>query len=136
MLGALRSPGEWGFKTAPVAPGGVAWRNPRPVGASARCAVGMEKKRLNTCRGEGSVVGPLLAVLRCRCAALLVLVLMSTLVMPNCGAQGARRKALLLSDPPRTPPLLISYKEYGWIGQQSGSGFSDLAPSILHYNWF
>jgi hypothetical protein len=25
---------------------------------------------------------------------------------------------------------------YGWIGQQSGSGFSDLAPSILHYNWF
>jgi hypothetical protein len=26
--------------------------------------------------------------------------------------------------------------EYGWFGQQSGSGFSDLAPSILHYNWF
>jgi hypothetical protein len=25
---------------------------------------------------------------------------------------------------------------YGWTGQQSGSGFSDLAPSILHYNWF
>jgi hypothetical protein len=25
---------------------------------------------------------------------------------------------------------------YGWIGQQSSSGFSDLAPSILHYNWF
>ena len=25
---------------------------------------------------------------------------------------------------------------YGWIGQESGSGFSDLAPSILHYNWF
>ena len=25
---------------------------------------------------------------------------------------------------------------YGWIGQQSGSGLSDLAPSILHYNWF
>jgi hypothetical protein len=25
---------------------------------------------------------------------------------------------------------------YGWIGQQSGSGFCDLAPSILHYNWF
>jgi hypothetical protein len=24
----------------------------------------------------------------------------------------------------------------GWIGQQSGSGFCDLAPSILHYNWF
>jgi hypothetical protein len=27
-------------------------------------------------------------------------------------------------------------KEYGWTGQQSGSGFCDLAPSILHYNWF
>jgi hypothetical protein len=25
---------------------------------------------------------------------------------------------------------------YGCIGQQSGSGFSDLAPSMLHYNWF
>ena len=26
--------------------------------------------------------------------------------------------------------------DYGWTGQQSGSGFCDLAPSILHYNWF
>ena len=42
-----------------------------------------KKKKLSACRGEGSVVGPLLAVLRCRCAALLVLVLMSTLAMPN-----------------------------------------------------
>jgi hypothetical protein len=25
---------------------------------------------------------------------------------------------------------------YGWIGHKSGSGFSDLAPSILHSNWF
>jgi hypothetical protein len=25
---------------------------------------------------------------------------------------------------------------YGWTGQQPGSGFFDLAPSILHYNWF
>jgi hypothetical protein len=25
---------------------------------------------------------------------------------------------------------------YGWTGQQPGSGFCDLAPSILHYNWF
>ena len=48
-----------------------------------------KKKKLSACRGEGSVVGPLLAVLRCRCAALLVLVLMSTLAMPSCGAQGA-----------------------------------------------
>jgi hypothetical protein len=23
-----------------------------------------------------------------------------------------------------------------WTGHKSGSGFSDLAPSILHYNWF
>jgi hypothetical protein len=38
-----------------------------------------KKKKLPACRGEGSAVGPLLAVLRCRCAALLVLVLMSTL---------------------------------------------------------
>jgi hypothetical protein len=58
------------------------------------------------CRGGGSAAGPLLAVLRCRCATLLVLVLMSTLAMPNCGV----RKALLLSDP-RTLLLLISYKE-------------------------
>jgi hypothetical protein len=48
-----------------------------------------KKKKLSACRGEGSAVGPLLAVLRCRCAALLVLVLMSALAMPNCGAQGA-----------------------------------------------
>jgi hypothetical protein len=25
---------------------------------------------------------------------------------------------------------------YGWIGHKPGSGFSDLAPAILHYNWF
>jgi hypothetical protein len=25
---------------------------------------------------------------------------------------------------------------YGWTGQQSSSGFFDLASSILHYNWF
>jgi hypothetical protein len=25
---------------------------------------------------------------------------------------------------------------YGWTGQQPGSGFFNLAPSILHYNWF
>jgi hypothetical protein len=30
----------------------------------------------------------------------------------------------------------IECKRYGWTGQQSGSGFSDLAPSILYYNWF
>jgi hypothetical protein len=24
----------------------------------------------------------------------------------------------------------------GWTGQESGSGFCDLAPSILHCNWF
>jgi hypothetical protein len=47
-----------------------------------------EEERGNTsaCRGEGSAVGPLLAVLRCRCAALLVLVLSPALAMPNCGA--------------------------------------------------
>jgi hypothetical protein len=32
-------------------------------------------------------------------------------------------------------PLALPSK-YGWTGQQSGSGFSDLASSILHYNWF
>jgi hypothetical protein len=26
--------------------------------------------------------------------------------------------------------------QYGWTGQQPSSGFCDLAPSILHYNWF
>ena len=25
---------------------------------------------------------------------------------------------------------------YGWTGQRSGSGFSDLAPSTLHCDWF
>jgi hypothetical protein len=35
------------------------------------------KKRSSACRGGGSVVGPLLAVLRCRCAALLVLAAVS-----------------------------------------------------------
>jgi hypothetical protein len=25
---------------------------------------------------------------------------------------------------------------YGWTGHKTGSGFSDLAPSILYYNWF
>jgi hypothetical protein len=29
-----------------------------------------------------------------------------------------------------------AHQGYGWIGQQLGSGFFDLAPSILHYNWF
>jgi hypothetical protein len=49
----------------------------------------VRKKKLSACRGEVSEAGPLLAVLRCRCAALLALVLVSALAMPNCGAQGA-----------------------------------------------
>jgi hypothetical protein len=43
------------------------------VGVSPFFFVKKKKKKLSACRGEGSVVGPLLAVLRCRCAALLVL---------------------------------------------------------------
>jgi hypothetical protein len=31
--------------------------------------------------------------------------------------------------------IIIVYRSYGWTGQQSGSGFFDLAPSILHYDW-
>jgi hypothetical protein len=31
---------------------------------------------------------------------------------------------------------ISKYKGYGWTGQQPSSGFCDLAPSILHYNWF
>jgi hypothetical protein len=27
-------------------------------------------------------------------------------------------------------------RNYGWIGHKSSSGFSDLAPAMLHYNWF
>jgi hypothetical protein len=54
-------------------------------------ATGKKEKenKSSACRGEGSAAGPLLAVLRCRCAALLVLVLMYALAMPNYGAQGA-----------------------------------------------
>jgi hypothetical protein len=33
-------------------------------------------------------------------------------------------------------PCFWMLYSYGWTGQQSGSGFCDLAPSILHYNWF
>jgi hypothetical protein len=25
---------------------------------------------------------------------------------------------------------------YGWTGQETGSGFINLAPSILNYDWF
>jgi hypothetical protein len=35
--------------------------------------------------------------------------------------------------------VFVLYAEpiaYGWTGQQPSSGFCDLAPSILHYNWF
>jgi hypothetical protein len=51
-------------------------------------------------------------------------------------AEGDCRSSLPLDvtkvfDHTTEPPLM-----YGWIGQQSGSDFSDLAPSILHYNWF
>jgi hypothetical protein len=34
------------------------------------------------------------------------------------------------------PGVYNMYAPYGWTGHKSGSGFSDLAPSILHYNWF
>jgi hypothetical protein len=30
----------------------------------------------------------------------------------------------------------VKDREYGWTGHKSSSGFSDLAPSILHCNWF
>jgi hypothetical protein len=36
----------------------------------------------------------------------------------------------------RCGALLREAPTYGWMGQQSSSGFCDLAPSILHYNWF
>jgi hypothetical protein len=32
--------------------------------------------------------------------------------------------------------LLKDLQVYGWTGHKSGSGFFDLTPSILHYNWF
>jgi hypothetical protein len=32
--------------------------------------------------------------------------------------------------------LLARRRRYGWTGQEPSSGFSDLTPSILHYNWF
>jgi hypothetical protein len=60
------------------------------------------EKRLPACRGEGSVVGLLLAAraLLLRCAASTML--SSTLAMPNI----AGRKALLLSDPISSNNLL------------------------------
>jgi hypothetical protein len=36
----------------------------------------------------------------------------------------------------KTERLTICFFLYGWTGQQPGSGFFNLAPSILHYNWF
>ena len=30
----------------------------------------------------------------------------------------------------------IGCNTYGWTGQETGSGFINLAPSILHYDWF
>jgi carboxypeptidase C (cathepsin A) len=33
-------------------------------------------------------------------------------------------------------PFFLAGGSYGWIGQEPSSGFCDLAPSILHYNWF
>jgi hypothetical protein len=38
-----------------------------------------------------------------------------------------------------TPPIAPTsapHAGYAWIGHKPGSGFSDLAPSILHYKWF
>jgi hypothetical protein len=31
---------------------------------------------------------------------------------------------------------ILNELNYGWTGQQPSSDFFDLAPSILHYNWF
>jgi hypothetical protein len=52
-----------------------------------------------------------------------------------------RRRSSHNSMPAMPAPLpvvvaLRATRSYGWTGQQSSSGFSDLAPSILHYNWF
>jgi hypothetical protein len=44
--------------------------------------------------------------------------------------------ALKYSTDPLKPPTIALFWPYGWIGQQSSSGFINLAPSILHYNWF
>jgi hypothetical protein len=55
-------------------------------------------------------------------------------VLPNCqGLQDGAVLCLLVT--PEPTPMFVR-KAYGWTGQQSSSGFSDLAPSILHYNWF
>jgi hypothetical protein len=59
--------------------------------------------------------------------------------------QGGKEKAVAESQSTNNPKGFRVYApshahcvitSYGWIGQQSGSGFFDLAPSILHYNWF
>jgi hypothetical protein len=34
------------------------------------------------------------------------------------------------------PPDLHDKTSYGWIPHNAGFGFLDLAPSILHSNWF
>jgi hypothetical protein len=54
-----------------------------------------------------------------------------------------KKKGRLVTPPTHTHThtqwQLLAYIEterYGWTGQQSSSGFFDLAPLILHYNWF
>jgi hypothetical protein len=42
----------------------------------------------------------------------------------------ARQVALL-----RTP-YIFDLRGYGWMPHNAGFGFLDLAPSILHSNWF
>jgi hypothetical protein len=43
---------------------------------------------------------------------------------------------IALNDPVLKKTYYYHLPQYGWIGQQPGSGFINLAPSILHYNWF
>jgi hypothetical protein len=50
---------------------------------------------------------------------------------------GAQKTLTVLVDVTAKPTqAAVAKTTYGWTGHKSSSGFSDLAPSILHYNWF
>jgi hypothetical protein len=49
-------------------------------------------------------------------------------------SQTKRNQMSVFEDPVGGPISTLGI--YGWTGQEPSSGFSDLTPSILHYNWF
>jgi hypothetical protein len=61
---------------------------------------------------------------------------LAELRVPASFSRTKKAAKLVVAEELRRDKRVVVATAYGWTGQESSSGFINLAPSILHYNWF